>query len=67
MNLNLKIISHKLILTLLLLKIMKFSTSKKFISYEISKLNTHETKIELKYLMELLWFTDRSRAQIFCQ
>ena len=43
------------ILTLFLLKIMKFSTSKRFFSYEISKLNTHETKVELKFIITLLF------------
>ena len=48
------------ILTLFLLKIMKFSTSKTFISYEILTLNTQDTKMELKHIIKLLQFTDHS-------
>ena len=46
------------ILTLFLLEVMKFSTSKTFTSYEILTLNTHDTKMELKHIIKLLQFTD---------
>ena len=52
------------ILALLLLKIMKFSTSKTFISYEILTLNTHNTKMELKQIIKFLQFTDHSRVDL---
>ena len=51
-------------LTLSLLKIMKFSTSKTIISYEILILNTHYTKMELKHIIKLLQSTDHSRVDI---
>ena len=52
------------ILTLLLLEIMKLSTSKTFISYEILTLNTHDTKMELKHIIKLLQFTDHLRVDL---
>ena len=52
------------ILTLFLLEIMKFSTSKTFISYEILTLNTHDTKMELKHIIKLLQFTDHLRVDL---
>ena len=51
-------------LTLFLLKIMKFSTSKTIISYEILILNTHYRKMELKHITKLLQSTDHSRVDI---
>ena len=51
-------------LTLFLLKIMKFSTSKTIISYEILILNTHYTKMELKHIIKILQSTDHSRVDI---
>ena len=51
-------------LTLFLLKIMKFSTSKTIISYEILILNTHYIKMELKHITKLLQSTDHSRVDI---
>ena len=56
------------ILALFLLKIMKFSTSKTFINYEILTLNTHDTKMELKHIIKLLQFSDHllSVFLIFC-
>ena len=53
-------------LTLFLLKRMKFSTSKTIISYEILILNTHYTKMELKHIIKLLQSTDHS-VLTFCQ
>ena len=52
------------ILTLFLLEIMKFSTSKTFISYEILTLNPHDTKMELKHIIKLLQFTDHLRVDL---
>ena len=52
------------ILRLFLLKIMKFSTCKTFISYKILKLNTHDTKMELEQIIKLLQFTDHSRVDL---
>ena len=52
------------ILTLFLLEIMKLSTSKTFISYEILTLNTHDTKMELKHIIKLLQFTDHLRVDL---
>ena len=51
-------------LTPFLLKIMKFSTCKTFISYEILTLNTHDTKMELKHIIKLLQFTDHLRVDL---
>ena len=51
-------------LTLFLLKIMKFSTSKTIISYEILILNTHYIKMELKHITKLLQSTDHSRVDL---
>ena len=51
-------------LTLFLLKIMKYSTSKTIISYEILILNTHYIKMELKHITKLLQSTDHSRVDI---
>ena len=51
-------------LTLFLLKIMKFSTSKTIISYEFLILNTHYIKMELKHITKLLQSTDHSRVDI---
>ena len=52
------------ILTLFLLEVMKFSTSKTFTSYEILTLNTHDTKMELKHIIKLLQFTDHLRVDL---
>ena len=50
-------------LTLFLLKIMKFSTSKTFISYKILTLNTQDTKMERKHIIKLLQFADHSKMK----